>query len=156
MSNIGTVLKEEITRISRRSTRPIINPLRRDVIELKRLAREQRETIKRLERDNGRLIADLHSRIAHLPAISPQDAAHVRISPRLILAQRNRLGLSQEEFGKLLGVSSHTIFLWEHAKVDPRPRVKPAFAAVRHLGRREARERLEAMALVKGNGHKEK
>lgn len=154
MPNLGSVLREEIKRISRRSTKPLYAPLKRDLADLKRAVREQRETIARLSHDNARLVADLNARIARLPEISSQEAEHTRISPRIIKAQRVRLGLSQDEFAKLLGVSGHSVFLWEHEKSTPRPRVKTAFAAVRQLGRREARQRLEAMASVNGNGHK--
>ena len=51
-------------------------------------------------------------------------------------------------------MSAHAIFLWEHAKVTPRAKVKGAFAAVRQLKKRDARQRLEAMASVNGSGHK--
>lgn len=146
MPNIGTVLKEEITRLSRRSTKSLYIPLKRDIVALKRTVVVHRRTIEKLAKDNARLVADLNSRIARLPEVSQQQAEHVRISPRIMKAQRTRLGLSQEEFAKLLGVSGHSVFLWEHEKASPRPKVKTAFAAVRQLGRREARQRLEAMA----------
>jgi DNA-binding transcriptional regulator YiaG len=152
MPNIGTVLREEITRLSRRSTKALFMPLKKDVAGLKHIVLEQRRTIEQLGRANARLIADLNSRISKLPEVSAQDAEHVRISPRLIKAQRGRLGLSQEQFGRLLGVSAHAVFLWEHAKATPRAKVKGSFAAVRQLGKREARQRLDAMAATSGNG----
>lgn len=152
MPNIGTVLKEEIKRLSRRTTRPLYAPLKRDIAELKRLVSHQKKAIQKLERDNARLMKDLTSRISRLPEASEQEASKIRISPRIIRAQRTRLGLSQGEFGKLLGVSTHSVFLWEKGKNAPRPKVKSAFAAVRHLGRRDAQQRLEAMASVGGNG----
>lgn len=155
MPNIGAVLKGEITRLSRRTTKAFYSPLKKDVLELKRIVITQRHTIARLEKDNLRLVADLNARIARLPEVPASEAEHVRISPRIIRAQRSRLGLSQDEFARLLGVSGHSVFLWEHDKAVPRPRVKTAFAAVRQLGRREARERLEAMKSVNGSGHRQ-
>lgn len=152
MLNIGTVLKDEIKRLSRRTARPLYAPLKKDIAALKRIVAHQKKAIHRLERDNARLIADLTSRISHLPQASEQEASKVRISPRIIKAQRSRLGLSQGEFGKLLGVSTHSIFLWEKGKSAPRPKVKAVLAVVRQLGRRDAQQRLEAMAAVKGNG----
>lgn len=154
MPNIGALLREEIGRLSRRTTKAFCAPLKRDVAEVKRLVVEQRRAIEGLARDNARLVADLNARIAKLPDVPQEEARKVRISPRLILGQRNRLGLSQEEFGVLLGVGGHTVSLWEHAKVVPRPQVKPALAAIRHLGRREARQRLAAMAAVNGRPHR--
>lgn len=149
MPNLGAVLKDEIRRLSRRSTKPLYMPLKRDVAELKRIVVDQRREIENLKRNNTRLLADLNSRIARLPEVPQQEAEHVRISPRIIKAQRTRLGLSQDEFAKLLGVSGHSVFLWEHEKAAPRPKVKAAFASVRNLGRREARQRLEAIASLK-------
>jgi DNA-binding transcriptional regulator YiaG len=150
MPNIGAVLREEIGRLSRRTTKVFCSPLKKDVAALKHVVIEQRRAMQKLERDNTRLIKDLNARIVCLPEVSPQDAHKVRISPRIIKAQRTRLGLSQDEFAKLLGVSGHSVFLWEHAKANPRPRVKAGFAAVRQFGRREARQRLEAMAAING------
>lgn len=154
MPNIGTILKEEIKRLSRRTVRPLYASLKRDMAELKRIVSHQKKAIQKLERDNARLLADLTSRISRIPEASEQEAQKVRLSPRIIRAQRARLGLSQGEFGKLLGVSTHSIFLWEKGKASPRPKVKAPFAAVKHLGRRKARQRLEAMAAVGGNGNR--
>ncbi|HAZ08886.1 MAG TPA: hypothetical protein DCZ01_10285 [Elusimicrobia bacterium] len=150
MPDIGAVLKNEIKRLSHRTTKVFYSPLKKDVVELKRVVMRQRQAIQTLERNSARLIADLNSRIARLPEVTAQDAQKIRISPRIILAQRNRLGFSQEAFGRLLGVSTHTIFLWEHSKSTPRQKIKTAFAAIRHLGKREARQRLEAIASVNG------
>lgn len=150
MPNIGTVLKDEIKRLARRSTAPQYRPLKKDVAELKRIVIQQRRAIQALQQDNKRLVADLNARIAKLPAVSDKEAQRIRLSPRIIAAQRKRLGLTQDEFGKLLNVSGHSVFLWEHEKAAPRRKVRAAFAAVRTLGRREARQRLEAMAAVNG------
>lgn len=32
---------------------------------------------------------------------------------------RKRMGLSLENFGKAVGVSWHTIYMWEHEKMQP-------------------------------------
>lgn len=151
MPNIGTILKDEIKRLSRRTTGPMYVPLKTDIAKLKRIVSQQKKAIHKLERDNARLMADLTSRIARLPSASENEAHKVQISPRIIRAQRARLGLSQREFGELLGVSTHSVFLWEKGITSPRPKVKVVFAAVRQLGRRDAQQRLEAMASVNGN-----
>ncbi|NCQ35049.1 hypothetical protein GW813_08255 [bacterium] len=154
MPNLGTVLKEEIKRLSRRSTAALHRPLKKDVAELKRVVAQQKRVIESLRRDSRRLMADLNGRIAKLPAVSEKDAQRIRLSSRIIASQRKRLGLTQDEFGNLLGVSGHSVFLWEHKKASPRRKVKAAFAVVRTLGRREARQRLEAMATVNGKAHR--
>ena len=60
-------------------------------------------------------------------------------------AQRKRLGLSAADFGKLSGVTGHTIYSWEHGTSRPRSAQLAAFAAVRALGKTEATARLEEM-----------
>ena len=133
MPNIGAVLRDEIGRLSRRTTKTFYSPLKRDVANLKRTVTEQRRAIEMLTRNNARLLADLNSRIANPPEVPAGEAERVRISPRIIKAQRVRLGLSQDKFAKLLGVSGHSVFLWEHAKATPRSKVKAGLAAVRQL-----------------------
>jgi DNA-binding transcriptional regulator YiaG len=62
----------------------------------------------------------------------------VRFSARSVKAQRNRLGLSAADYGKLVGVSGLTIYSWEHEKSRPRKAQLAALIAVRGIGKREA------------------
>jgi DNA-binding transcriptional regulator YiaG len=71
-----------------------------------------------------------------------QDVERVRFSSRSVKAQRRRLGLSAEDFGRLLGVSAQTVYHWERGKSRPRKSQLAALAATRALGKRAARERL--------------
>ena len=74
------------------------------------------------------------------------------ISPRLIKSQRARLDLSRVAFGKLLGVSGPAVLAWEGGRSKPRAAAKAALGAIRKLGKREARQRLAALAGSNGNG----
>jgi len=58
----------------------------------------------------------------------------VRMSVR---ARRRRLGLSAEDFGKLVGVTPLTIYHWEHGKSRPRPAQFARLVAVRGIGKRD-------------------
>jgi len=60
-------------------------------------------------------------------------------------SQRGRLGLSAIEFGRLLGVSSQTIYNWEQETTRPRGEQLEKLAALRKIGKREAGERLKQM-----------
>jgi DNA-binding XRE family transcriptional regulator len=73
----------------------------------------------------------------------PQEAKGVRFSARSVKAQRARLGLSAKDFGRLVGVSALTVYSWESGKSRPRKKQLAGLAAVRRLGKREARKRLE-------------
>jgi DNA-binding transcriptional regulator YiaG len=57
--------------------------------------------------------------------------ATVRFSAKSVRSQRRRLGLSAEDYGKLVGVSPLTIHHWEQGKARPRKAQLAALVAVR-------------------------
>lgn len=57
---------------------------------------------------------------------------------------RKRLGVSIEEFATLLGVSPQSIYNWQAGKTVPRRAQLEKLAAVRSIGKREARQMLES------------
>lgn len=61
------------------------------------------------------------------------------------------LGLTQAEFAKLVGVSTLTVSKWESAegRIQLRRRPLAAFAGIRGMGKRDAKEKLAAPS---GNG----
>jgi len=67
-----------------------------------------------------------------------------RFSPVWVSHQREKLGLSAADFGRLVGVSGLSIYNWEKGKVRPRRKQVEALASLRGVGKREARMRLEA------------
>jgi DNA-binding transcriptional regulator YiaG len=71
----------------------------------------------------------------------------VRYSARSVRAQRQRLGLSQPDYAKLVGVSPMSIYNWEAGNTRPRSEQIAALVAVRKLGKREAMKKLELLKL---------
>jgi DNA-binding transcriptional regulator YiaG len=141
MANLLSVLNDRIRRVARREirgqtqkTRRLTAQHRRDLAALKRQVAALTKTVAFLEKQEQR-------RVASPPA--PQDAKGVRFSARSVKAQRARLGLSAKDFGRLVGVAGLTIYSWESGKSRPRKKQLPGLAAVRLLGKREARQRLE-------------
>ena len=145
MPNLGAVLRSEISRLARRSTRPLVTSIKKDVAALKRALAEQKRLVARLSKDNARLVADLNTRVATPPTASADEVQHARLSPRLIRSQRARLGLSRDSFAKLVGVSGGAVLAWESGRSRPRAAAKAAIVAIRKLGKREARERLAVL-----------
>ncbi|HOX23753.1 MAG TPA: helix-turn-helix domain-containing protein [Elusimicrobiales bacterium] len=146
MPDIGKLLKEEIKRLAQRSLRASQLKLKKDVVELKRAASALKKENARLLRELGKIKTHLRGAMPALHAHSGKKPEEIRIGPKLVLAQRKRLGLSREEFAKLLGVSAGAVVSWEMGKVRPRENIKPLLASVRKLGRRTARERLELLS----------
>jgi DNA-binding transcriptional regulator YiaG len=110
---------------------------RRDIAELKR-------TIAALQKEVAFLRKTEVKRGGKLQA--PQgELEGTRFSSRSVRAQRKRLGLSQNDFGRLLGVSPQTVYNWENDEARPRDAAMAALVAVRKVGRREAKQRLEMM-----------
>lgn len=150
MPNIAAVLREEIQRLARRVSRQADARLRKDVVFLKRRVADLTKAAEQLRRDNAKLLTDYRERMASPPTVSGKEAAHAHLGPRLIHAQRARLGLSRNAFGKIVGASAGTVLAWESGRSKPREKARAALIAVRKLGKREARWRLEAMTPAGG------
>jgi len=140
MSNIAVALRQEITRLARREARSLTKSLhkvssqfRRDIAELKQQNAKARAEIARLQRQ-----------VPQGGAAPTAEGAveNIRYSAASVKAQRKRLGLSAATFGKLVGVSGHTVYKWEHGASRPRSRKLAAIAAVRSIGKTEANARL--------------
>jgi DNA-binding transcriptional regulator YiaG len=148
MPNIAAVLKQDISRISRKEVRGLMRSLqkasaqfRRDIAALKRQDSQLKAVITRLERSN---------RASVQPKTNGADTEKVRFTVRSVKSQRERLGISAADYGSLIGVSAATVYKWEHGTSKPRRAQLSSLAALRSLGKREARRRLEA---GKAKGH---
>lgn len=141
MANLGAMLKGEITRLSRREARKQVEPLRK-------AAASHRSDIAALKRQVALLQRQLKSlgRIAPRTATPGTEAAPIRFVAKGLPSLRNRLGLSQGDLGKLAGVSTQSIYNWEHGKSVPRKAQLAVLAGLRGLGKREAQERLQQLA----------
>lgn len=151
MPNIGAVLKEEIQRLARKEIRAAVTPLRTRVAELTRTNADLKKKVPALEKSVARLEAEAKQR--QLRAVrtgaKATDTAGSRLGPRSIASQRKRLKLSRLEFGKLVGVSTNTVYLWERGVVAPREKSRTAIIGLRGIGVREARRLLDAPIAAK-------
>lgn len=74
---------------------------------------------------------------------SVEGTTRIRFSAKRPAQQRQKLGLSAADMGLLLGVPGQTVYHWEAEKSRPRPTQLQAIAALRKVGKREAKTRLE-------------
>jgi len=143
MSNIASVLKKEISRISRKE-------IKRETATLKKSSTTYRSEIAALKRR----VQELERQVRRVgwvgersvPAAANEDsvAPGTRFSARSMASQRTRLGLSAAECGLLIGASAQSVYNWEEGKAHPRAQHLPAIFALRNLGRRQAKEILES------------
>ena len=145
MPDIGRVLKEEIQRLARKEIRAPIIKLRKDNAALKRTAADLKRRVATLERDNRRLLADTEQRRKQASSTDEEAAQSARITAKTVHGIRAKLGLSQAELAKLLGVNPQTVYQWEHkeGRLTFRGNIKTRIVEVRKLKASEAKKRLE-------------
>jgi DNA-binding transcriptional regulator YiaG len=142
MTNLATVLRDEISRVTRREMRRGTAALKKasaayrsDIAALKRRVAELERRLQRSEKGAQRPIA----------AADTSAAQGTRFSARSMASQRRRLGLSAAECGLLVGASAQSIYNWEEGKTRPRAQHLPAIFALRTIGRRQAAAHLESL-----------
>lgn len=141
MPNIASVLKSEIARVARKAIRDEVDALKKavssgrtEIIALKRRTQSLELELRRLQKAVPR------------PAATPVDDAPVstRFSAKGLASQRQRLELSAEACGLLLGTSGKSVYRWEAGLGRPRARYLPAIRALRTLSKKQAAELIAA------------
>jgi DNA-binding transcriptional regulator YiaG len=144
MPNIASLLKQEISRLSRRQVRTLVEPTRKTTAQHRRHIAALKRQVTKLERQ----VALLEQQVLAAPPAARADsqARRVRFVAKGLRSRRNRLGLSASEFGRLVGVSAQSVYNWERKLATPRPGQLAALAALRGMGKREARARLQQLS----------
>ena len=143
MPNVASVLKSEMARVARKEVRGETIPLKKavsayrsEIAALKRRAQSLEQALKRLSM--------VHAKAAPIAA-GDQESGKFRFSAKGLASQRQRLGLSAEQCGRLVGASAQSVYNWEQGKTRPLARHLPAIAAVRTMGKRDVTARLDAL-----------
>ena len=144
MPNIASVLKQEIARVARRETRSQIERLRKLSAQQRRGIAGLKRTIAALEREVASLSGSL--RKSAVDGANGSTSKRARFSPKGIRSLRHRLGLSAENFARLIDVSSQSVYNWERKITRPREAQLKALNDLRGLGKRDAKTRLDALA----------
>ena len=144
MANFASALKDEIVRLARKE-------IRAETESLKKASAQSRSEISALKKQVVTLektVAKLNKAAAVGKAAKADHAkgTRVRFTVKGLVTLRKRLGLTAEDLGLLLGVSAQTIYNWEASKSKPRQQQVAAFAALRGIGKRQAKARLKELA----------
>ena len=146
MPNLATAIKDEVRRLAKKeikaatsTTKQAVAQYRRDIAKLKRELQTQQKTVAFLK-------AQEQKRLGQPQPAEEDELEGVRFSARSVGAQRQRLGLSADAYGKLVGVSGMTVYNWEHGTSRPRAAQLAALVAVRKLGKREALAKLAVIS----------
>ena len=144
MPNIASILKDEISRVARKEVRSetaglkkAVSAYRAEIAALKRRAQALEQELRRLSKAGTKAA----------PAAATEEASQqaLRFSAKGLASQRQRLGLSADDCGRLVGASGQSIYNWEAGTVRPRAKHLPAIAALRQLGKKDAAAHLATL-----------
>ena len=144
MSNIAKVLKAEIARISRKEAKGATQGIAKSNTWLRRIVADLKKRVVLLEKENKRLVATMKKHQVESPQKPEEEGKRARLTSKSIRSLRSKLGLSQASFAKLVGVTTHAVYLWENKEgaLSLRDKTKAALLSVRGLGAREAKQKL--------------
>ena len=142
MSKIESIIKSEISRLSKREVNAASRPLAGEVRAMKKRLSDLTKKFAPLEKWTREKMREAEEKKAQLKAPA-EVVKKSRLSPRLIRSLREKLGLSQNNLAKLIGVSLGAVAMWEKGKFAPRKDKKAALIALRKLGKREVKMVLE-------------
>ena len=162
MANLASALKEEIGRLARKEIRQQTAGTAKSVAQCERDIAALKSQIDDLQRK----LSSLRTQGAPGPTVSKKAASkkaatvkhagkaapgpgkqssRARFSAKGLKANRERLGLSADNYGKLVGVSGLSIYNWEQEKARPREGSIAALMTIKGIGKREAAKRLEGL-----------
>ena len=144
MSNIAKVLKAEIVRISRKEAKGATQGIGKTNTWLRKIVADLKKRVVLLEKENRRLAATTRKYQVESPQKPNEETSKARLTSKGIRSLRGRLGLSQAGFAKLVGVTTHAVYLWENKEkaLILRDKTRQALLSIRGLGAREAKEKL--------------
>jgi DNA-binding transcriptional regulator YiaG len=145
MPNIAAMLREEISRLSRKEVRGQVAATKKATTQHRRHIAVLKRQVAQLERQ----VALLSRKVLDTPQAA-STATRPRFVAKGLRSQRKRLGLSAADYGTLLGVSAQSIYNWEHELASPRTGQVAKLAALRGIGKRQAAERLKQLRSARG------
>ena len=145
MPNIAKVLKDEVSRLARRETNKALASISKPALGLRRTTADLKRRVAQLEKELRSLRKTIDDLAKAHPAAVPETTDKARITANGMRSLRRRFRLSGQEFARLLGITPQVVYGWEKASGPLRMRgtTRAAILAVRGLGAREARKRLE-------------
>lgn len=142
--NAMSVLKAEISRLARKEAKAIVAPVQKASANYRVLIAGLRKQLDALQKD----VAILKKAVpSPEKAIQAKDAPEGRfwITGKGVKALRKRLGATQAQLAKLVGVSSQAVVNWEahKGKINLRKATAGKLQGIRGMGKRDMARALE-------------
>lgn len=151
MSALIKTLQSEISRLARKETKKSSQAFQKSAGASRHVLAELKRRVSELERQM--------KAVGTLRAAPPEAAAEVvgelaagarGISGKGVRGLRRKLGLTQEAFAKLVGVTPHGVYLWEHKAgiLKIRGESRKALLTLREMSPAKARKLLVEKGIV--------
>lgn len=143
MSNILKELKAEISRLAKKEAKVVVSPVKKASSTYRALIAGLRKQLDALQKEVSSLKRAIPAPDKVL-ATKTEPEGRFWITGKGVKAMRKKTGLTQEKFGKLVGVSVPTVVNWEKAKgkLNLRKAAAGALQGLRGKGKREVAEML--------------
>ena len=142
--NVMSVLKAEISRLARKEASAVVSPVKKASATYRGLIAGLRKQVDALQKEVASLKRAMPKADTVLEA-KTEPEGRFWITGKGVRAMRKRTGLTQKNFGKLIGVSVPTVVNWEKTKGKVEIRRKETMARIQSLkgkGKREVAEML--------------
>ena len=138
MSNILKELKAEISRLAKKEAKAVVSPVKKASASYRGLIAGLRKQVDALQKEVSSLKRAIPAPDKVL-ATKTEPEGRFWITGKGVKAMRKKTGLTQEKFGKLVGVSVPTVVNWEKAKgkLNLRKAAAGALQGLRGKGKRE-------------------
>lgn len=151
MTTFAESLKKEIARVARKELRDEIGAVRKaslvqrsEIAALKKQVKDMQSQLNRLGKMRAEPAREAPRPASTASVVAPRGkpGRKVLFTAERLKTQRARLGLTQEQMARLLGVSSLSIWKWESGGAVPRASRVPKILQLLALGKREALARV--------------
>ncbi len=149
MPDLNKPIREEITRLTRKELKQALQDQKKINTALKKSLAAVKAECAELRREVKAIQKRLPKPpVEKTPEVADEKLKRFRPTSTTVKTLRAKLGVSQGELAKLLGVTGQTVYLWEQkdGRLQLRSNAKAALFALRGIGRREAKARLNEMA----------
>lgn len=143
MPNITATQKSEVIKLARKEISSQVREVKKESAQNRREIANLRRIVAKLQIQLGGGNETVAGKTtAH---VSNEAKPRIRFSSKGLSTERKRLGLSADDYGKLVGVSAQSIYNWEREFTRPRKDHLRQIASVRGIGKKEAHARLTKM-----------
>ena len=146
MPTFSKLFQDEIRRLARKEIKPELDRMKQENTEMRRALASLKKQVLSVEKaSRARRPHPAHAEQPAEAGKQDRPAGRARITSHTVRTMRQRLGLTQADVGRLVGVSGQSVYQWERrdGRLQLRHATREAIAQAKGMGVREARAKLQ-------------